>query len=185
METIKNFISENGAVYIFSQAISIIATFFLLFSYQQRTHKRIVCMQAIAGLLFGTHYLMLRAYEGMMCNYIGMVRGITYSFRTKSKLVDSPVCPCIFAILFGISGFFTYTSLFSLLPTVAMMISSFVLWNIKAQQLRALTLPTSVMWLIYNASCGSVAAVGTEVLGIISIFIGLFRFRKKKVNKEN
>lgn len=180
METIKAFINEKGAVYLISQAISIIATFFLLISYQQRTHKRIVCMQAIAGLLFGTQYLMLGAYEGMICNYIGMVRGIVYSFRTKSKLVDSPVCPCIFALMFAVSGVFTYTSLFSLLPTVAMMISSFVLWNIKAQQLRALTLPTSIMWLIYNASCGSIVAVGTELLSEISIFIGLFRFRKKK-----
>ena len=185
MDNIKNFIAENGAIYLISQLISVVATFFLLFSYQQRTHKRIVCMQAIAGLLFGTHYLMLGAYEGMICNYIGMVRGIAYSFRTKSKFVDSPVCPCIFAAFFAISGFFTYTSAFSLLPTVAMVISSFVLWNIKAQQLRALTLPTSVMWLIYNASCGSIATVGTEVLGIISILIGLFRFRDQKKSKEN
>lgn len=182
METIKAFINEKGAVYLVSQTISVIATFFLLISYQQRTHKRIVCMQAIAGLLFGTQYLMLSAYEGMICNYIGMVRGIAYSFRTKSKLIDSPVCPCVFALMFAISGIFTYTSLFSLLPTVAMMISSFVLWNIKAQQLRALTLPTSIMWLIYNASCGSIVAVGTEFLSEISIFIGLFRFRKKKEN---
>lgn len=182
METIRTFIQEKGALYLISQTISVVATVFLLLSYQQRTHKKIVCMQAIAGMLFGTHYLMLGAYEGMMCNYIGMVRGICYSFRTKSKLVDSPVCPTVFAILFAISGFFTYTSLFSLLPTVAMMISSFVLWNIRAQQLRALTLPTSAMWLIYNASCGSIAAVGTEVMGIVSILIGLFRFRKKKEN---
>ena len=124
METIRTFIEEKGAIYLISQSISIVATFFLLISYQQRTHKRIVCMQAIAGLLFGTQYLMLGAYEGMICNYIGMVRGIAYSFRTKSKIVDSPVFPCIFAAMFAISGIFTYTSLFSLLPTVAMMISS-------------------------------------------------------------
>lgn len=180
MSVIKDLINEKGIAYLISQIISIIATFFLLISYQQRTHKRIVCMQAIAGLLFGTQYLIIGAYEGMICNYIGMVRGVIYSFRTKSKLVDSPVCPCVFALMFAVSGIFTYTSLFSLLPTVAMMISSFVLWNIKAQQLRALTLPTSVMWLIYNASCGSVVAVGTELLSEISIFIGLFRFREKK-----
>lgn len=185
METVINFIEEKGAVYLISQLLSIIATFFLLFSYQMKTHKRIVCMQAVAGLLFGTQYLMLGAYEGMICNYIGMVRGIIYSFRTKSKLVDSPVCPCVFAAMFAVSGIFTYTSPFSLLPTVAMMISSFVLWNIKAQQLRALTLPTSVMWLIYNASCGSIVAVGTELLSEISIFIGLFRFRKKKNEKAH
>ncbi len=180
MNAIKNLIAENGIVYLISQIISIIATFFLLLSYQQRTHRRIVCMQAIAGLLFGTQYLMIGEYAGMICNYLGMVRGVCYSFRKKSKIVDSPIMPCIFAVLFAASTVFTYESPVSLLPTVAMIISSFVLWNIKAQQLRALTLPTSVMWLIYNASCGAVVAVGTELLSEVSIFIGLFRFRKKK-----
>ena len=183
MNIIKELIADKGIVYLISQIISIIATVFLLLSYQQRTHKRIVCMQAIAGLLFGTQYLMIGQYAGMVCNYLGMVRGICYSFRTKSKIVDSPVFPCVFAVLFALSSFFTYESPLSLLPTVAMMISSFVLWNIKAQQLRALTLPTSIMWLIYNASCGAVVAVGTEVLSEVSIFIGLFRFRKKKKDK--
>ena len=41
-------------VYLISQIISIVATFFLLISYQQRTHKRIVGMQALAALLFGS-----------------------------------------------------------------------------------------------------------------------------------
>lgn len=180
MNVIKDLIAEKGIVYLISQIISIIATFFLLISYQQRTHKRIVGMQAIAGLLFGTQYLMISQYAGMMCNYLGMVRGVCYSFRTKSKIIDSPAFPFVFAALFAISGIFTYTSPLSLLPTVAMMISSFVQWNIKAQQLRALTLPTSIMWLIYNASCGAVVAVGTELLSEVSIFIGLFRFRRKK-----
>lgn len=180
METIKNYISENGTVYLISQIISIIATFFLLFSYQQKTHKRIVAMQAVAGLLFGTQYLMLGAYAGMICNYIAAVRGVVYSFRTKNKFIDSIFCPVLFALAFAISGIVTYTSPFSLLPTVAMCIASFVSWNIKAQQLRALTLPTSLMWLVYNWWCGSIVAVGTELLSEISIFIGLFRFRKKK-----
>lgn len=183
MEIIKNLIAEKGVIYLISQIISIVATFFLLISYQQRTHRRIVGMQAIAGLLFGTQYLMIGQYAGMICNWLGMVRCIFYSFRTRSKIVDSPVFPCVFAALFALSGFFTYTTPVSLLPTVAMMISSFVLWNIKAQQLRALTLPTSIMWLIYNASCGAVVAVGTELLSEVSVFIGLFRFRKKKTDK--
>lgn len=180
MNVIKNLIAENGIIYLISQIISIVATFFLLISYQQRTHKRIVGMQALAALLFGTQYLMIGQYPGMICNYIGMIRAVSYSFRTKSKFIDSPICPCVFAATFAISGIFTYTTPLSLLPTVAMMISSFVQWNIKAQHLRALTLPTSIMWLIYNASCGAAVAVGTELLSEVSIFIGLFRFRKKK-----
>lgn len=184
MEKIGSFFLGKGTVYLISQIIGIIAAVLLLFSFQQRTHKRIVVMQACAGLLFGIQYLMLGAYEGMACNFIGMFRSFTYSFRNKSKIVDSVLCPTFFAIAFGISAIITYKNLFSFLPLVAMVISSFVLWIPQTQKLRALTLPTSAMWLVYNIACGSVVATATEIFCEVSIIIGLIRFREKKAKKE-
>lgn len=171
---------ENAdSQFIISQIISAIATVLLLLSYQQKTHKRIVLMQAASGTLFGIQYMMLGAYEGMICNYIGAVRSVAYSFRNNSKIVDSIFCPIVFAVFFTVSGIVTYQNLFSLLPIVAMCISSFVLWSPKTQQLRALSMPTCAMWLVYNAVSHSYVAVLTEVLNLISIVIGLIRFRKK------
>ncbi len=189
METINNFINEQGGfTYLFSQFLSIVATVLLLLSYQQKTHRRIVIMQAFSGLLFGTQYLMIGAYEGMMCNYIGMIRSISYSFRGKNKFADSVICPAIFASAFIVSGFFTYESPLSLLPTVAMVISSFVMWIPKTQELRVLSLPTCAMWLIYNIYSNAAIAVLTEVFNIVSIVIALIRFSalaaKRKIKKE-
>lgn len=171
--------------FIISQIISAVATLLLLLSFQQKTHKRIVIMQAFSGLLFGIQYMMLGAYEGMVCNYIGAVRSVIYSFRGKSKAVDSIFCPVIFAVIFAVSGIITYKNIFSLLPILAMAIASFVLWMPKTQQLRALTMPTSAMWLVYNAVSHSYVAVLTEVLNLISIVIALIRFRKGKEVKKN
>lgn len=180
-----NFFENTDAQFITSQIISAIATLLLLLSFQQKTHKKIVLMQAVSGLLFGIQYMMLGAYEGMICNYIGTVRSVAYSFRGKSKLVDSLVCPILFAVIFVISGIVTYKNIFSLLPIVAMFIASFVLWMPKTQQLRALTMPTSAMWLVYNAVSHSYVAVLTEVLNLISIIIALIRFRSGKEVKKN
>lgn len=180
MELISSFFLGKGVKFLISQIISIIAAVLLLSSFQQRTHRKIVVMQAFAGLLFGTQYLLIGAYEGSICNYIGMFRAIAYSFRGKNKFIDSLFCPSLFALAFIISGIVTYKNLFSLLPIAAMIMASFVLWNVKTQQLRALTLPTSVMWLIYNAYHSSYVAVLTEVFCEISIIIGLIRFRNKK-----
>lgn len=184
MDYIKNIISEYGTMYLVSQCISIVAAILLLLSFQQRTHKRIILMQAVSGLLFGTQYLMLKAYEGAVCNYIGMIRCLVYSRRTQSKIVDSKLCPTVFAIAFGVVSIITYKNPLSLLPTVAMMISSFVLWSPKTQQLRALTFPTSVMWLIYNFASKSYVAFLTEAFCEVSIIIGLIRFRDKKKAKN-
>lgn len=180
---LKDFFAEKGAAFIASQIISIIAAAFLLLSFQQRTHRRIVAMQAISGLLFATQYFLLGAYEGMICNLIGMFRACTYYFRGKFKFVDSVLCPCFFALAFVISGIFTYKNPFSLMPMGAMIIASFVMWSPRTQRLRALTLPSSVMWLIYNAACSSYVACLTEFLCEVSIIIGLIRFREKRTRK--
>ncbi len=180
MEKINSIIAEKGIIYLISQIISIIASLFLLFSYQMKKHRTILLMQSISGMLFGIQYMLIGAPEGAICNFVGMARSFTYSFRTRSKIVDHIACPIFFAVVFGCCGIYTYSSLFSLLPICAMIISSFVTWNPKTQQLRALTLPTSMMWLVYNASCGSVVAVITELSSEVSIIIGLIRFRKKR-----
>ena len=179
MEFIKEYFSGKDTTFIISQVIGFIAAALLLLSFQQRTHRRIVIIQACSGFLFAVQYLMLGAYEGMIGNVVGFTRSIAYSFRGRSKAVDHIACPAIFAILAGIGGIATYSNLASLLPMTAMMITSFVNWSPKTQQLRALNMPTSAMWLIYNLICSSYSGTVTEILNLISISIGLIRFRKK------
>ena len=180
MDYIKSYFSGKDTVFIISQCIGLIAAAFLLFSYQQKTHKKILVMQVISGFLFAVQYFMIGAYEGMVCNIVGFIRCIVFSFRGKSKFADNILCPILFAVITIIIGIFTYTSPASILPIVAIAVSSFVVWNPHTQQLRALTIPTSLMWLVYNLICSSYSGVITEVLNQISIYIGLFRFRKKK-----
>ncbi len=180
MNFITNYFANKDITFIISQTIGFAAAALLLLSYQQRTHRRIVAMQFCSGFLFATQYFLLGAYEGMVGNIVGFSRCIAYYFRGKSKFADSIACPIIFAVLAAAGGALTYESPVSLLPMAAMIISSFVIWNPRTQQLRALTLPTSFMWLIYNIICGSVSGAITEILCEISIIIGLIRFRKNK-----
>ncbi len=182
MDFITDFFAGKDLKFLISQTIGLIAAVLLLLSFQQRTHKRIVLMQFCSGFLFALQYFLLGAYEGMVGNIVGFTRSIAYCFRGKSKFTDSIFCPIIFSILAGLGGLLTYTSPASLLPMAAMMISSFVMWSPKTQQLRALTVPTSIMWLIYNIICNSWSGTVTEICNLISIAIGLFRFRN---NKEN
>lgn len=179
MNYLRELFSEKDAEFIISQSIGILAAAFLLLSFQQKTHKRIVVMQAVSGTLFAIQYFMLGAYEGMVGNLVGMTRCIAFSFRGKAKFFDSIFCPAVFAILALVGGAITYESAASLLPMAAMAISSFVVWSPKTQKLRALTIPTSLMWLIYNVICGSYSGIATEIFNQISIIIGLIRFRNK------
>lgn len=180
MEFIKNYFETKGAVFIISQFIGFVAAAILLLSFQQRTHRRIVAMQACSGLLFAIQYLMIGAYAGMAGNLVGVIRSLVFMQRGKSKFADSIACPIVFAVIAAISGIITYEKPISLLPMAAMMISSFVMWSPKTQKLRALTMPTSAMWLVYNIIEKSYAGTATEIFNLLSIIIALIRFRKKK-----
>lgn len=180
MDFFRNFFESNDIVFIVSQIIGISGAAFLLLSYQQSTHRKIVTTQIFSGLLFSVQYFMIGAYTGMAANLVGMTRSIVFSFRGKSKIADSVVCPIVFAALSVAVGIITYVDLSSLLPMAAMAIATFVLWIPKAQKLRALTLPTSFMWLVYNIICRSYSGILTEVFGELSVIIGLFRFREKR-----
>ncbi|MCR5151354.1 MAG: YgjV family protein [Clostridiales bacterium] len=165
---------------IISQIISAVATVLLLCSVQFKKHRTIVMIQALAAVLFAIQYFMIGAYEGMICNLVGSVRNAVYSLRNKNKYVDSAFCPAVFSLIFLISGILTYKNPVSLLPTFAMIISSFVLWIPQTQKLRALTYPTSLMWLVYNIINRSYVAILTEILNEISLTVGLIRYRSKK-----
>lgn len=180
MEFIKNYFADKDITFIISQFIGFVAAAILLLSFQQKTHKRIVAMQACSGLLFAVQYLMIGAYAGMAGNLVGVIRSLVYMQRGKSKFADSIACPIVFAVIAAISGILTYEKPISLLPMAAMIISSFVMWSPKTQKLRALTMPTSAMWLIYNVLEKSYSGTVTEIFNLLSIIIALIRFRKKK-----
>ena len=74
MDLIENYFSGKDAKFIVSQCIGFLAAAILLLSFQQKTHKRIVIMQACSGFLFAVQYFMLGAYEGMVGNLVGMTR---------------------------------------------------------------------------------------------------------------
>ena len=96
MDFLSEFVAKNSPKIIVSQLIGFVASGLLLFSFQQRTHKRIVAMQAFSGFLFAVQYYMLGAYEGMAGNIVGMTRAVAYYFRGRIHRDNAPVhklCP--------------------------------------------------------------------------------------------
>lgn len=166
--------------YVVSQFISVVASVLLLLSFQCKNHRGIVTMHTFSGFLFAVQFLMIGAYSGAVSNFIGMVRNAVYYFRGKNKYVDHIACPTIFAVFTIIGAAFTYEGITSVLPLIAMIYSSYVMWIPKAQDLRALSLPIRLMWIVYNISCQSYVACITEMLSGTSIIIGLLRYREKR-----
>lgn len=156
----------------------------IVISYQQKTHKNILVFQMVSGLLFTAHYVLIGAYTGAVMNLVGAFRSLVYSNRNK-KWASSVIWPVLFSIGFLISGILTWENVFSVLPLIAMLMSSIVLWIEQPKINRILSIPTSSCWLIYNIKTESIAGTATEIFVLASIIIGILRLdiKKEKSNK--
>ncbi len=156
-------------------------------SFQSDKKKTILIFQALTGLFFCIHFGMLAWFDnrntitGMTLNVISMSRGFVFNFRHK-KWGNFFLWPWFFSLLTILIAIFTWDGLLSLLPTASMVLSCFALWVNHTPLVRKLTLPSSLLWMIYNAYNHSFAGVSTEIFVTTSILLAIYRFeiRKKK-----
>lgn len=164
---------------MFAQLLGVLGFIFSVISFQQNTQKRIVFMQFLANVSFAIHFYMIGAYTGSILNSIAIIRSFVYCFKDK-KWASSNIWIVIFSVAFVVAGIYTWEGPLSILPMVAMVLSS-ISFGIKNPKLvRRIYFPCSPMWLIYNIAGGSIGGVMTESFAMISIIIGMLRFDRKK-----
>lgn len=162
------------------QIIGFVAMAVIVFSYQQKSHKNILTLQMVSGLLFTLHFLLIGAYTGCISNLIGAIRSLIYANRGKNRFTDFRLWPVIFSVVFVASGIPTWLNIFSAFPMIAMVVSSVVLWIDSPKINRAFSIPTSACWLVYNVAFLSYAGIATEIFVLSSIIIGMIRLDRKK-----
>lgn len=164
---------------IVTQIIGIAAMFFSVFSFQMNKHKHIMLMQILATTLFGLQYFLLGAYTGMAVDIVATARGIVFYNRDK-KWANSRWWIAVFAVLFVISGIFTWQGPTSIFVTAAMVLNTFSFSFTNPKSVRSTILVSSPLMLVYNIITGSIGGVINEVCVEISSVVGLLRYDLKK-----
>lgn len=174
---------------ITAQIIGIVAMFFNLFSYQQKTRKGAIICQLFGTILFTVNFFMLGATVGAIMNFIGALRAVI--FINKEKLKADHVGWFIgFTVIYLASYVLTFTVLdkeptavnfiLEFLPVIGMVATTHSYRLTDAKAIRKFGLISSPVWLIYNIANLSVGAIICEVLSLASIIIGIVRLDKKK-----
>lgn len=173
---------------ITAQIIGIVAMFFNLFSYQQKTRKGAIICQLFGTILFTINFFMLGATVGAIMNFIGALRAVI--FINKEKLKADHVGWFIgFTVVYLASYVLTFTVLdkeptavnfiLEFLPVIGMVATTHSYRLTDAKAIRKFGLISSPVWLIYNIANFSVGAIICEVLSLVSIIIGIVRLDRK------
>ena len=162
-----------------AQIIGIIAFCLAVWSFQQNEHKKIVLLQLLANLCFIIHFYLIGAFTGALLNFIGFVRSIVFLCKNQ-KWAAGNFWLVFFSLLCIAAGIYTWQGPLSLLPMMAMVLTT-IAFGIESPRLtRLFSFPSSPLWLIYNIINGSWGGALTECFNMASILIAMFRFDRKK-----
>ncbi len=162
-----------------AQAVGFVGMTLAFISFQQNKRERITFLQMLASVVWTVHFGMLGAWSGMAMNAIGIARGFVFS-KKSAPWASKAFWPYAFSAVSVVCCLVTWENWTSLLPTVAMVVSTFGLWADKPKTVRRLNLPGSWLWLAYNFINRSWAGLATECFNTASILIAMFRYDRKK-----
>ena len=149
-----------------------------IISFQSNKHKHIVLLKAFTDICFGVQYILLGAYTGAATDLVGCVRNLIFAKEFKKKSTQYIITACFVGIMIGI-GIVTWSGWLSLLA-IAGKLCTTISFSIKnTKYLRLFTIPSGIMWIIYNAASGSVGGVLYEAMVIVSIIIAAYRYDRK------
>ncbi len=178
---------------IIAQIFGIMGMICNILVFQQKTHRGVLIWQFFAAATFCVNYFMLGAVVGGMLNLVGALRAVVFFFKEKTR-ANSVAWLIIFICAFAVSyplTFFAFGTemtpknlIIELLPVIAMIIATISLRLGSAKAVRDLGLLSSPMWLVYNCFSGSVGAIASEILNLISIVVGIIRFDIKKSKND-
>lgn len=178
---------------ILAQSFGIVGMIFNIIVFQQRKQKNVLIFQFLAALTFALNYLLLGAMVGGLLNLVGALRAGVFYFEEKTKARGIPWL-IAFIVLFSASYPLTFlvfdtpvtpkNLIIEILPVIAMIVATISLRLGKARAVRAFGLISSPMWLVYNCFSGSIGAIASEILNLISIIVGIIRLDIKR-DKSN
>ena len=108
---------------LFGQFLGLVAVVLGFLTYQMRTPRQLLLIQAVTCIVFCAHYFLIGATSGLVLNAVGVVRNIVYYNRDK-KLFSGAYVPYVFALIMLVLGIFTWQSWYSLLVIVGLAINT-------------------------------------------------------------
>ena len=167
------------------QLIGFLGLAMSILAFQFKKHRGIVLCKMSSELIFAVQYILLGAWTAAILDGISVIRNALYTRFVKRGRSTTPVI-IGFGLFVVATGIVTFDGWLSLLPIGAKLLTT-VSYGMKNERLlRFITLPSCIMWSIYNLYVGSLGGALGDFLTLTSLLIAVYKFdfRKQEQNKQ-
>lgn len=172
-----------GIGFWLNQALGLLGSLIVLSSVQFNNRKIILAAQAVACTMWMVHYGILGAATAAATNIISFARSIVFSYNDR-PWAKKKFWLWLFLVLFVLNSFVTWEGTRSILPAVAMCLTTLALWTHDMKKTRFLYLANSPCWLSYDLICGSYSTALVEAVALISYILAVWRYDLKKTRQD-
>ena len=165
--------------YIISQILAFISFILGIIAYYASKKEKIMLTVVASNILSLIHYVLLWATSGCITKIIAIIRDFFIVIKDK-KHWNSSVVLFIFVALYIVIAVFTYENCYSLLPLAAALTYTVTVRNWNEGIVRKWAFFSYFLRLIYNIAVGSIVAVITTIISIISTFFAIIQHTKKQ-----
>ena len=164
--------------FIISQILGAIGYSLLAYSFFKKEKKQILYIQILAYIGFTTHYVLLDALTGTLCNIIGFIALILiYFFSNDEK--KKKILVLILIPLLIIMSVLSYENIYSLFPIIACLITFNSFLSKDENKIRFIGIISASLWLIYAIVYVSYSAIVFEAKTVISTIIAYIKNKKR------
>lgn len=167
------------------QAIGLLGNLLVIGSMQFNNRRVILLAQAAACVLWVVHYGYLGAMTAVFTNFISFTRSVVF-YNNEKKWAKSSLWLALFVILFALNSILTWDGPRSILPGIAMSLTTWALWTKNMRKTRLLHLIQSPFWLSYDIITMSISCAVVEAIALISYCAAVYRYDiRGKIRKES
>ena len=163
--------------FIISQILGAIGYSLLAYSFFKKKKRQILFIQILAYIGFTTHYALLGALTGTMCNTIGFIALILIYFFSNDDKKKKTLVMILIPLLLAMS-FISYENVFSLFPIGACLITFNSFLSKDENKIRFIGIISAVCWLIYAIIHVSYSAIIFELVTVVSTIVAYIKNKK-------
>jgi len=170
---------EHFDLELITQVLGYIAVVLLLISFQINYRKGILGVLIIGMVFLATHQFLLGALAGATANGLTVIRNLVFRQKNDIPFLNHFIWPYVFSLLLMSTSFFFWQGWYSVLPALAVTVSTFALWVNDTKTIRVLSLIGPLLWLPYAFIIESTPTILIQIVIISSILIAMYRFDRK------
>ena len=171
------FLNITGGVNLLASFFGVLAVALFVSSYQIKSRKKLIAVNAVSRVLYVIQYLLLGAFEGALLDTTAFFVSLLCHKR-DNKIIKRYFVLALLAsnaALVGV-GLLSYENVFSLLAILGVVFETLALWLRRERHIRALSLVSAPFWFAYNTYNGAYGSSIGSVIMFVSVLVAILRY---------